>query len=80
MLEGFTRNFPPLQMLTEEQVESIHKGILDILWETGVRFESERALALFDKNGCRVDSEKRRVHFPPGLVGECRCRRLRDRA
>lgn len=67
---GFPRNYPPLTMLTEEGVEAIHCGTLDVLWETGVRFESERALELFDKNGCLVDFEDRRVRFPPGLVEE----------
>ena len=71
MQKGFTRNFPPLEILTEEQVEAIHRGTLDVLWETGVRFESERALKLFDQAGCEVDFEERRVRFPPGLVEEC---------
>lgn len=71
MQKGFTRNFPPLEMLTEEQVEAIHRGVLDVLWETGVRYESEKALKLFDKNGCKVYYETRRVRFPPSLVEEC---------
>jgi trimethylamine--corrinoid protein Co-methyltransferase len=69
--KGYTRNFKPLEILTEEQVEAIHRGSLDVLEQTGVRFESERALKLFEKNGCEVDHENRRVRFPPGLVEEC---------
>jgi trimethylamine--corrinoid protein Co-methyltransferase len=57
-------------MLTEQEVEAIHCGTLDVLWETGVRFESKRALELLDKHGCRVNFEDRRVRFPPGLVEE----------
>lgn len=71
MRRGFTRNFPPLEMMTEEQVEAIHKGTLDVLWETGVTFDSEKALNLFEQNGCKVDFEARRVRFPPGLVEDC---------
>jgi trimethylamine--corrinoid protein Co-methyltransferase len=71
MKQGFTRNFSPLEMLTGEQVEAIHRGTLDVLWETGVRFESERALETFEEHGCKVDFEERRVRFPPGLVEEC---------
>lgn len=67
---GFPRNFPPLTMLTEEEVEAIHSGTLDVLRETGVRFESKRALELFDNHGCLVDFEDRRVRFPQGLVEE----------
>lgn len=70
-MKGFTRNFEPLRILTEEQVESIHRGILDVLQDTGVRFEHKRALKLFEKNGCKVDFSDMRVKFPPGLVEEC---------
>ena len=69
-LKGFTRNFKPLEILTEEQVEAIHRGTLDVLWETGIRFEHERALKVLENNGCKVDYESNRVHFPPGLVEE----------
>jgi trimethylamine--corrinoid protein Co-methyltransferase len=70
MLQGFTRNFPPLEILTEEQVEDIYQGALDVLWETGVRFESRQALDLFENNGCKIDYEKMRVHFPPAFIEE----------
>lgn len=69
--KGFVRNFKPLEILTEEQIEAIHRGSLDILQHTGIRFEHEKALKLFAQNGCRVDYEGRRVRFPPGLVEEC---------
>jgi len=71
MLKGFTRNFKPLEILTEEQVEAIHAGTLDVLRRTGIRFESEKAIKLFEKNGCYVDYTNNRVRFPEGLVEEC---------
>ena len=67
---GFTRTFKPLEILTEEQVEAIHRGTLEVLWVTGVRMEHERALQLFEKNGCKVDHDEMRVRIPPGLVEE----------
>ena len=70
-LKGFTRNFKPLEILTEEQVETIHKGTLEVLWVTGVRVEHKRALKLFERNGCKVDYDEMRVKIPPGLVEEC---------
>jgi trimethylamine--corrinoid protein Co-methyltransferase len=70
MIKGFIRRYPPFEILSEEQVEDIHKGTLDILWETGMRFESEKALKFLAKNGCKVDLDNKRVHFPPGLVEE----------
>ncbi len=71
MLKGFTRKFKALEILTEGQLEAIHKGTLEILEQTGVRFESKKALKLFEKNGCKIDYDQNRVCFPPGLVEEC---------
>ena len=48
-LKGLTRNFKPLEVLTEEEIEAIHRGTLEVLWVTGVRVEHERALKLFEK-------------------------------
>ena len=70
-VKSFAREFKPLEVLTEEEVEAIHRGTLEVLWVTGVRMEHERALKLFDKNGCKVDYDERRVRIPPGLVEEC---------
>jgi trimethylamine--corrinoid protein Co-methyltransferase len=70
-MKGFTRNFKPLEILTEEQVEAIQHGALDVLKTTGVRVEHDRALKLFEKNGCKVDYDEKRVRIPPGLVDEC---------
>lgn len=70
-LTGFTRNFKPLEILTEEEVEAIHRGTLQVLWVTGVRVEHEKALKLFEKNDCKVDYDEMRVRIPPALVEEC---------
>lgn len=70
-LNGFTRRFKPLELLSEEQVEEIHRASLDVLEETGIRLEHEKALSLFEKNGAKVDFEEKRVRIPPGLVEEC---------
>jgi trimethylamine--corrinoid protein Co-methyltransferase len=70
-LRGYRRSFKPLELLTEEEIESIHAGILRTLQETGVRFDSKEALDLFKKNDCVVDYDIMRVKFPPGLVEEC---------
>lgn len=70
-LKGFIRNFKPLELLTEEKIESIHRGILTILQETGIRFDSKKVLKLFEKNDCIIDYDNMRVKFPPGLIEEC---------
>ncbi len=71
MLKGFARNFKPLEILTEEQLQAIHRGTLDVLETTGVRVEHERALALYADHGCKVDSKENRVRIPGYLVEEC---------
>ena len=70
MLKGFTRSFPPLNILSEEQASAIHRAVLDVLRETGVRFESEQALKDLARCGCQVDYEEKRVRFPEYLVEE----------
>ena len=70
-MKGFTRYLKPLEILTEEQVEAIHRGTLEVLETTGLRIEHERALKVFEKNGCKVDYDEMRVRFPPGLIEEC---------
>ena len=62
-LKGFRRNFRPLEILTTEQVEDVKRGVLAVLQNTGMRFESKMALELFRKNDCPVDSDKMRVCF-----------------
>lgn len=71
MLKGFTRQYKPLDLLTEEETEAIHRGALYVLEKTGMRVEHDRALRLYAEHGCRVDWESRRVRIPSGLVEEC---------
>ena len=70
-LKGFRRIFKPLEILSDEQVEDIKRGVLAVLQNTGMRFESEMALKLFQKHECMVDFDAMKVRFPPGLVEEC---------
>ncbi|MDI7275145.1 MAG: trimethylamine methyltransferase family protein [Anaerolineae bacterium] len=68
---GFRLGQRPLELLTEEQVHDIHRATLHVLWETGIRVESEWAVDFLAKSGCRVDRESCRVHFPADLVEGC---------
>lgn len=70
LLKGFMRNIKPLEILTEEQVEAIHRSTLDVLENTGIKFESEKALKIFNNNGCNVDYENKIVKFPSYVVEE----------
>jgi trimethylamine--corrinoid protein Co-methyltransferase len=70
-IKGFTRKFKPLEILTEEEIEVIHRATLEVLWVTGVRMEHERALKLLEENGCKVDYDEMRARIPQSLVEEC---------
>ena len=70
MLKGFTRKFKVLDLLTDENVQSIHKAVLDVLRDTGVRFENTKALKDLEGIGCMVDYSMKRARFPEYLVEE----------
>ncbi len=70
-VKGFKRNFRPLEILSDEEIDVIHRGTLDILENTGIRLDHERGMKLFAKNGCKVSYDDMRVRIPPGLVEEC---------
>jgi trimethylamine--corrinoid protein Co-methyltransferase len=70
-LKGFVRKFKPLEILTDEELEAIHKSTLEVLWTTGVRMEHDRALKLLEQHGCRVNYVNKRVKIPSDLVEEC---------
>jgi trimethylamine---corrinoid protein Co-methyltransferase len=69
-LKGYKRKFRPLEILSGEEVEAIHAASIDILKETGVKFESKWALDFLEKNDCIVDRDRSVVRFPEGLVEE----------
>lgn len=61
-----TNPYRPVEVLSPDQVEAIHRASLRILSETGMDFLHPEALALLGQAGAAVDGE--RVRFPPDLV------------
>ena len=59
-----------LNVLTDEEVNEIHLGTLELLDRTGVFVEDEKALDCFASGGARVDRESKMVQIPPYLVEE----------
>lgn len=70
MRRGFKRKFDPVRILSDSEIETIHYATLEVLENTGVKFESERALKLLKKAGCKVDFDEKIAKFPPSLVEE----------
>ncbi len=57
-----------LQFLSQEQLDQLQEATLQILEEVGVKFPSEKALALFADHGAQVDHETQIVKLPRDLV------------
>jgi len=62
--------FPPLNLVSEDQLESIHQASLDILKNIGMEFMSAEARALVKKAGADVDESTHMVRFDPAMVEE----------
>jgi len=57
-----------LNVLTDDEVNEIHLGTLEILDRTGVFIEDKKALDCFESGGARVDRATKIVQIPPYLV------------
>ena len=57
-----------LNILTDDELEEIHLGTLELLERTGLFIEDERALTCFEEGGCRVDRGTKIVKIPPVVV------------
>ena len=56
------------QLLSEAEKKRIHTEALRILWNAGVKFNSQKALQLLQANGARVDHEQKIACIPKDLV------------
>lgn len=57
-----------LSILSEEEKLRIHADSLKILSEVGVKFMSDRAFDVLDRNGARVDRDSRVARIPEEMV------------
>jgi trimethylamine--corrinoid protein Co-methyltransferase len=60
--------YPPMELLSADQVESVHLTSLRILEELGMEIMSERARAILAAAGAQVDSATRTVRVDRGMV------------
>lgn len=58
----------PLNLLTKDQVETVHESSLRVLEKTGVRFRDTRAIDVLKQAGAKVDAKTGIVRFPSDLV------------
>jgi trimethylamine---corrinoid protein Co-methyltransferase len=62
--------YPPMALLSADQVEAIHEASLTILENFGVELMSARALELFATAGAKVNRSKQTVFVDRGLVAD----------
>lgn len=60
--------YPPIEVLSRSQLETIHDRALDVLERLGLKVLSEEALDIMAGAGCAVDRESGMVLFPRALV------------
>jgi trimethylamine--corrinoid protein Co-methyltransferase len=65
-----TNPFTPLEVLSADHVEEIHRASLRILAEVGIEVLGDRALDRLSAAGATVDRANRRVRLDPALVEE----------
>lgn len=59
-----------LEVLSADQLETIRSATLHILEDVGVRFPSEKALAIFADHGAQVEMDRQIVRLSPNIVME----------
>ena len=57
-------------MITDRDCERIHEACLEIMRDTGVKFDSEKARKVLVDAGCR-EGDNHCIHFPRKLVEDC---------
>src|SRR4029077_17974107 len=62
--------YPPVEVLSADELEHIHFAALEILECDGVEFLLDEALDILQMAGAEVDRESRRVRFERGLILE----------
>lgn len=71
MLNGYLRQFRPIEVLSAAQVEAMHQAAVEILERAGANVRHEGALTMLGERGCRVDFETQTARIPTGLVEQC---------
>lgn len=57
-----------LNMFTDDELYNVHLATLDLLWNVGVKIESEEAREILYSNGCTLDAATHIVKIPAHLV------------
>jgi len=61
---------PPIEPLSSDEIESIHRASLRVLAELGMKVTDEEARKLYAEGGARVDEPEEMVYLDPEMVEE----------
>ena len=68
---GQVRNpYAPMTVISDDEVEAIHRASLRVLRDNGVEFQLPRAVEILREAGATVGEDGKRVHFDPAFVEE----------
>ncbi|MEK1890603.1 MAG: trimethylamine methyltransferase family protein [Phyllobacterium sp.] len=67
---GVANRYPPIAIMSADEIESIHRASLRLLTETGVEILHDESRALLKAAGADVDMSNMRVRFDPAMVEE----------
>lgn len=62
--------YPPVALVSEDELEAIHRASLDILSEIGIDFLDATARSVLKRHGAEVTEGSERVRFDPAMVLE----------
>ena len=62
---------PEVRILSDEEVQTLHRGALNVLEKVGIRYESRRCLELLEAEGQKVDYDSGIAWIHPDLVQRC---------
>lgn len=65
-----TNRYPKIALLSEDEIEAIHRSSLRLLAETGMEVMHDESRALLKRAGASVDEATQRVRFDPAMVEE----------
>lgn len=67
---GVVNRYPPIAIISADEIEAIHLASLRLLSETGIEVLHDESRALLKSAGATVDAGNMRVRFDPAMVTE----------
>ncbi|MRG54435.1 methyltransferase [Phyllobacterium sp. SYP-B3895] len=67
---GVTNRYPPIAILSTDEIEAIHRASLRLLSETGIEILHDESRTLLKAAGADIDMSNLRVRFDPAMVEE----------